>query len=41
MAPVLAITGMVATAVGNDGSFDPVGETIKPIATGPSLVHFG
>ena len=26
--------------VGNDSSFDPVGETLKPIAAGPSLVHF-
>jgi transposase len=40
MAPVLAITGMVATVVENDSSFDPVGETLKPIAAGPSLVPY-
>ncbi len=40
MAPVLAITGMVATVVEYDGSFDPVGEILKPIAAGPSLVQF-
>ncbi len=40
MAPVLAITGMVATVVDNDSSFDPVGEITKPIATGPSLVRY-
>jgi hypothetical protein len=35
MAPVLAITGMVATDVEYDNSFDPVGETLKPIALTP------
>src|ERR1700692_1049939 len=40
MAPVLAIPGMVATGVEYDSSFDPVGEILKPIATGPSLAHF-
>jgi hypothetical protein len=40
MALVSAITGMVATGVEYDSSFDPVGETLKPIATGPSLTHF-
>jgi hypothetical protein len=40
VAPVLAITGMAATDVDYDNSFDPVGETLKPIAAGPSLVHF-
>jgi hypothetical protein len=40
VAPVFAITGMVATDVRYDSSFDPVGETLKPIAAGPSLVHF-
>jgi len=39
MAPVLAITGMVATVVEYDDSFDPVGEILKPIAAGPSLVQ--
>jgi transposase len=36
----LAITGMVATDVEYDNSFDPVGETLKPIAAGPGLVRF-
>ena len=40
MAPVLAITGMAATVVGYDSSFDLVGEILKPIAAGPSLVQF-
>jgi hypothetical protein len=37
MAPALAITGMVATGVEYDSSFDPVGEIFKPIAAGPTL----
>jgi hypothetical protein len=40
MALVLAITGMVATVVDWDSSFDPVGEILKPIAAGPGLVYF-
>jgi hypothetical protein len=40
MAPVLAIPGMVADGCSMEQSFDPVGEILKPIATGPSLVHF-
>lgn len=40
MAPVLAIPGMVADGYPIGRSFDPVGEILKPIATGPSLVHF-
>src|SRR5260370_6018610 len=40
VAPVFAVTGMVATDVGYDSSLDPVGEILKPIAAGPSLVHF-
>ena len=40
MAPVLAITGMVAIVVDQDSSFDPVGEILKPIAAGQGLVHF-
>ena len=40
MAPVLAIPGMVADGFPIGRSFDPVGEILKPIATGPSLVHF-
>src|SRR5260370_39063362 len=40
MAPVLAIPCMVADGFPIGRSFDPVGEILKPIATGPSLVHF-
>jgi hypothetical protein len=40
MAPVLAIPGMVATGVEHDSSLDPVGEILKPIATGPGLADF-
>jgi hypothetical protein len=37
MAPVLAITGLVANAVGSyDRLFDPVGEILKPFVTGPN-----
>ena len=35
MAPVLAITGMVA-GTANRASFDPVGEISKPFVTGPN-----
>ena len=35
MAPVLAITGLVAKAV-DDRLFDPVGEIFKPFVTGPN-----
>ena len=40
VAPVLVITGMVATDVACDSSFDPVGEILKPFATGPNLAQF-
>jgi transposase len=40
VAPVLAITGMVAAGCPAGYQFDPVGEILKPIATGPSRVHF-
>src|SRR6266498_229884 len=39
MAPVIAITGMVAARCPQRWA-DPVGEILKPIAAGPSLVHF-
>src|SRR6266581_676778 len=39
MAPVIAITGMVAARCPEQWT-DPVGEILKPIAAGPSLVHF-
>jgi hypothetical protein len=39
MAPVIAITGMVAARCPKRWA-DPVGEILKPIAAGPSLVHF-
>src|ERR1700756_3944000 len=37
MAPVLAITGMVA-GTANGASFDPVGEIPKPFVTGPNSI---
>jgi hypothetical protein len=37
MAPVLAITGMVA-GTANRESFDPVGEISKPFVTGPNPI---
>jgi hypothetical protein len=39
MAPVMAVSDLVA-ARRNDGKFDPVGDILKPTATGPSLVPF-
>jgi hypothetical protein len=37
LAPVLAITGMVAGTL-NSESFDPVGEIRKPFVTGPNRI---
>jgi hypothetical protein len=36
MAPVLAITGMVARTVDTNDPFDPVGEIFQLIVTGPN-----
>ena len=40
MAPVLAIAGMVAKRrPSRGGGFDPVGESLLPFSTGPSLAN--
>jgi hypothetical protein len=38
MAPVLAIAGMVASAVLGDGSLTPMGRFSKPFVTGPNPI---
>jgi hypothetical protein len=40
MAPVLAITGMVAWTVGVDGPLTPLERFFKPIVTGPNRIPF-